>query len=290
MLPALFFEPPRPSTRLVIWLHGMGSSGIFYAPNHTNALAAAFTASGTAFLGLQNRGGGMLQGVKYLDDAGEKQKRVQGTTHELIADCVHDIDGAIEFAHAQGYAELYLAGHSTGANKVALYSYIKAENPISGYVMYGGGDDTGIAYEEMGDQKFRQVLAEASSRTKAGHGAELAPFDAMGEYFSWQSIADLLDPDGGYNTFPFYEAQHGRLGTKPLWRELKSIAKPTLVVYGAVDEWARPDVPTALELYRREAPAGVDFSYETIPGGDHGCYQHEPALAKVIADWVSHVS
>src|SRR5689334_9809534 len=88
--PALYYEPAAATKRLVIWLHGMGSSGIFYAVDHTNALAAAATNADTAFLALQNRGGGMLQGIRYFDETGTKQKRLQGTSHELIADCTAD--------------------------------------------------------------------------------------------------------------------------------------------------------------------------------------------------------
>jgi pimeloyl-ACP methyl ester carboxylesterase len=287
MLPALFFQPKGGSQRLIIWLHGMGSSGIFYSTAHTNALAAAFTGSGTAFLGLQNRGGGMLQGVRYLDEAGEKQKRIQGTSHELIAECVHDIDGAITYAKDHGYTEIYLGGHSTGANKTALYSFLKPENDISGYILYGGGDDTGLYYEELGETNFNQALIVAKKQVEAGQGADLAPDTLIGEHFSYQSIADILDPDGGYNTFPFYEAQSGRrLGTKPLFQEYKSITKPTLVVYGAEDEYCRPDVPAILAILKRECPAPDKFTFQTIPGGDHGCYTHEPELAETIAAWI----
>jgi pimeloyl-ACP methyl ester carboxylesterase len=274
----------------MVWLHGMGSSGIFYPVAHTNALAEAFVSRGVGFLGLQNRGGGMLQGVRYIDEAGEKQKRLQGTTHELIADCVYDIDGAVAWARAAGYDELYLGGHSTGANKVALYSYRKPKNPFAKFVLYGGGDDTGISYEELGPERFRHALAEAQRLVKAGKGEELAQPELIGGYFSYQSIADLLDPDGNYNTFPFYESGHERLGTKPLWREYKSITKPTLVIYGALDEYCRPDVPSCLAVLQHEAPAGVPFTFKTIDGGDHGCYQHELELAAAVAGWVVGVS
>lgn len=289
-LPALVFEPEAPTKRLVIWLHGMGSSGIFYKPAHTNALAAAFTATGTAFLGLQNRGGGMLQGIRYFDDTGAKQKRLQGTTHELIAECVHDVDGAIAWATAHGYTELYLGGHSTGANKTALYQYLKPQNPFRGYVLYGGGDDTGDAYQTLGPDRFRQALAEARARVQAGQGEDLAPYALLDDHFSYQSAADILDPDGNYNTFPFYEAQHGQLGTKPLWREYRSITKPTLIVYGEQDEYARPNTATILQILREQCPAPAKFTFTLIPGGDHGCYQHEPELARTIADWVVKIS
>lgn len=286
-LPALHFASAKATKRLVVWLHGMGSSGIFYPVAHTNALAAAFTTRGIALLGLQNRGGGMLQGVRYLDEAGERQKRLQGTSHELIADCVHDIDGALAWAKAQGYTELYLAGHSTGANKVALYSYLKPKNHFSAYVLYGGGDDTGIWYEELGSERFHRALAAAKSQVRAGNGEALAPYDTVHDYFSYQSLADILDPDGNYNTFPFHESGNARLGTKKLWREYHSISKPTLVIYGAQDEYCLPSVEACLELLKREAPAGIPFSFQTIPGGDHGCYGRESELATAIASWLA---
>jgi pimeloyl-ACP methyl ester carboxylesterase len=285
-LPALSFEPSTPTKRLMIWLHGMGPSGIFYNVDHTNALADAFTSSGTAFLGLQNRGGGMLQSIRYYDKSGAKQKRLQGTTHELIAECVQDIDGAIAWAAAQGYSELYLGGLSTGANKTALYHYLRPENPFRGYVLYGGGDDTGDMYRILGPDRFHAALVEARTQVAAGHGENLAPYELMGDHFSYQSAADILDPDGNYNTFPFYEAQHGQLGVKPLWREYKSNTKPTLVVYGEQDEYALPNTAATMQILRDQCPDPAKYTFALISGGDHGCFRHEPELAKTVADWV----
>jgi pimeloyl-ACP methyl ester carboxylesterase len=286
LLPALYFQPLAPTKRVVIWLHGMGSSGVIYSTDHTNAIAQALIDRGVAFLAMQNRGAGMLQRVKYFDEAGEKQKRLQGTSHELIADCVYDIDGAVAFARGAGHSDLYLGGHSTGANKIALYNYLKPDNPFAGYVIYGAGDDTGLYYEEFGPERFDAVRAEAQKQIANGHGADLAPVELFGDYLSYQSIADILDPDGGYNTFPYYESTHGKLGKKQLWREVHSITKPTLVVYGEQDEYAKPSPAVALEIFKQHVADGTKFTYELIPGADHGCYQHEPELSKVIADWV----
>jgi pimeloyl-ACP methyl ester carboxylesterase len=234
LLPALYFQPLAPTKRVVIWLHGMGSSGVIYSTDHTNAIAQALIDRGVAFLAMQNRGAGMLQRVKYFDEAGEKQKRLQGTSHELIADCVYDIDGAVAFARGSGHSDLYLGGHSTGANKIALYNYLKPDNPFAGYVIYGAGDDTGLYYEEFGPERFDAVRAEAQKQIANGHGADLA----------------------------------------------------TLVVYGEQDEYAKPSPAVALEIFKQHVADGTKFTYELIPGADHGCYQHEPELSKVIADWV----
>src|SRR5579863_9674863 len=79
-LPALWYESPTSTKRAAIWLHGMGSSGSFYPVDHTNALAAALLDHHISFLALNNRGGGMLQGLKFIDPNGERQRRLQGTT------------------------------------------------------------------------------------------------------------------------------------------------------------------------------------------------------------------
>jgi alpha-beta hydrolase superfamily lysophospholipase len=287
MLPTLYFQPLAPAKRAVIWLHGMGSSGVIYSPEHTNALAEAFIDRGIAFIAMQNRGAGMLQSVKYLDEDQEKQKRLQGTSHELIADCVHDIDGAVAFAKSAGHTQLYLGGHSTGANKTALYNYLKPDNAFAGYILYGGGDDTGQYYEEFGKERFEAVRAEAEAKVEAGQGTDLAPFKLLDDYFSYQSIADILDPDGGYDTFPYYETVHGKLGKKQLWREVHSIFKPTLVVYGEQDAYAKPSPAEALEIFKQHVAEPAKFTYELIPGADHGSYGHEADLAKVVADWVA---
>ncbi|HUD11717.1 MAG TPA: alpha/beta hydrolase [Candidatus Saccharimonadia bacterium] len=291
MLPALWYEPAVASKRLMAWLHGMGSSGIFYSVEHTNALAEAFVSSGTAFLGLQNRGGGMLQGLKYYDQNGVSQRRLQGTSHELIAECVHDIEGAVTFAREQGYSELYLGGHSTGANKVALFNYLCPQNPFSGYVLYGGGDDTGLFYEQLGAERYQKALTLSKRMVKSGHGADLAPFDLLDDYFSFQSTCDILDPDGAYNTFPFYESQSGsRLGTKPLFQEYKSIDKPTLVIYGADDEYCKPNAAAAVEMLKRESSNPSKFSFQLIPNADHGGHPSEGVVAEAIAKWLNSTS
>ena len=291
MLPGLFFEPDKASKRAAIWLHGMGSSGSFYPVTHTNALARELTDSGIAFLALNNRGAGNLQGVKYLTDNGDKLKRIQGTTHELIAECVFDVDGALEFARSEGYSEFFLLGHSTGANKVVLYNYLKPNSIFAGYVVYGGGDDTGLFYEQLGPAGYKKALLAAKSKIRAGQGESLAPVDLVGDYFSYQSLLDILDPDGGYNTFPYFEYQSGiRLGRKELFREFKSIHRPTLVVYGEQDEYCKPSAAACEKILGTVATDSKCFTFKLIAGGDHSCYRHEDELARVVAGWAASVT
>lgn len=266
----------------------MGSSGSFYPVTHTNELAKALLDKGIAFLALNNRGAGMLQGLRFIDDDGNKQKRLQGTTHELIGECTNDIDGAIEFARQAGFDELYLLGHSTGANKICLYNYLRPKSPFKAFVIYGGGDDTGLFYEHLGATAFKKALSMARSKIRAGKGEELAPLDLVGDYMSYQSVLDILDPDGGYNTFPYYEFQSGtRFGKKELFREFKTITRPTLVIYGELDEYAKPSAAVCEQILRSLTPLPDKFTFALVPGGDHGCFRHEHELARQIAEWLA---
>jgi pimeloyl-ACP methyl ester carboxylesterase len=286
MLPALYYSA-GPESPLVIWLHGMGSTGSFYAVERTNALASALLAKSISFLALNNRGAHFLQGVKFLDKTGEYQKRLQGTSHELIAESIFDIEGAINFAKSNSHSSLFLVGHSTGANKICVYNYHSQNNPFKGYVLFGGGDDTGLFYEQLGRDRFFDLMQESKSKVEQGQGAHLVPERYNVGPFSYQSLDDILDPDGDYNTFPFIEQSTGvKLSTKPLFREFKSIDKPTLVMYGSEDEYCPPSAAVAENTLKSVAPHPDLFTFELIPEADHSAHGHEPRLASLITKWI----
>ena len=92
--------------------------------------------------------------------------------HEKIKDCVLDIDGAVKFLQKLGYKEFYLAGSSTGANKICVYNHYKPKNIFKKYILICGGDDTGIYYSALGNKKFFKILNESKAKIKKGLGKE----------------------------------------------------------------------------------------------------------------------
>src|SRR5213075_3553218 len=84
-----------------------------------------------------------------------------GAAFERIRDCVFDIDGAVRELRRRGYRELYLAGHSTGANKVAVYDRLKPRNRVKRYILLAGGDDTGLLHAQLGARRFEAALRKA---------------------------------------------------------------------------------------------------------------------------------
>jgi pimeloyl-ACP methyl ester carboxylesterase len=231
----------------MIWLHGTGGASVFES-RRTNLLAAELLARGIAFFPFNNRGAHL---VRRAGDA------LGGAAFERIRDCVFDIDGAVRELRRRGYRELYLAGHSTGANKVAVYDRLEPRNRIKRYVLLAGGDDTALMNATAAQ------LARARAMIRARRGNELMRDRLM----SWRAFYDVANPRGDYNVFA------------PPWRQIKRIRKPSLYIYGDSDEYA-PDVAALAEH------VGVNAEIVVLEETDHGFTGREGEVGRLIGEWL----
>jgi pimeloyl-ACP methyl ester carboxylesterase len=292
-LPGLLYTPDTPTKKAAIWLHGMGDSGVFYSPALPNSLGSSLTAHNIALLAFNNRGAHSSKTLRIDDESlAEDQQRYQGGTYfEKIADCVHDINGAVAFMQEQGYSTLYLLGHSTGANKICAYHVRTKNNPFSKYVLAGPGDDSGGYYAELGKKKFWHSLDQAKHYIAAGKPLHIMPLASGMHPFSAQAALDILDPDGAYNTFPFFEATTERIGHKPLFAEYRTIDRPTLVVFGEHDEYATTagGAGAALKLLKDYLPAKVHATsaFQLIADADHSFHDAEATFAETVSTWLA---
>jgi pimeloyl-ACP methyl ester carboxylesterase len=271
-LAGLLFEPRRATDRAAIWLHGTGGSSVFES-KRTNVLADEFTSRGIAFFPFNNRGAHVVRRA----GAG-----LGGSGFELIRDCVHDIDGAVRELRRRGFSELYLLGHSTGANKIAVYDSLRPRNRIKKYVLLGGADDTGLLVEQLGLHRFRTALRRAQPLRRS---EEIVPRALSPLPMSWRAWYDVANPNGDYNAFPFFEAVSGpRLSRKPLFRHLRTIRKPALYVYGENDEYVHPDVPTCAAALAAILPPKSELV--VIADSDHGFAGREGEVGRVVGDWL----
>ncbi|MDO8495650.1 MAG: DUF1749 domain-containing protein [bacterium] len=281
ILPGLLYRAKR-AQAAAIYLHGNGSSSVFYGESGNHPLAAALNKNGISVLFFNNRGAHIIKKLNVK----QKRKTIRkpyGMAYEKIKECVPDIDGAISFLRKRGYKKFYLIGASTGANKICVYSFYKKDNEISKYVLLCGADDTGIYYHALGKSNFWKLLAKSKRKIKTGRGEEIIP-ELLPDIFSYLGFYDIANPNGDYNTFPFYEVIHkAKLSDKPLFRHFKSIKKPSLAVYGDQDEYAWGDVPRIVEILKRYQPK---FDYKIIKGADHGFKGREKQLANIVANWL----
>ena len=281
VLPGLLYQAPRPRAA-AIYLHGNGSSSVFYDAQKKHSLAPLLNKNGISVLFFNNRGAHIIKklNVKYK---GRVVRKPYGMAYEKIKECVLDIDGAIAFLKKRGYRKFYLIGESTGANKICVYNFYKRKNEISKYVLLCGGDDTGIYYHMLGKSKFWKLLSKSKRKIKAKHGEEIIP-ELLPNIFSYIGFYDIANPNGDYNTFPFYEViRKIKLSDKPLFRHFKSIKKPSLAVYGDQDEYAWGNVPRVVETLKRYQPK---FTYKIIKGADHGFKGREKQLANIVTNWL----
>ena len=203
--------------------------------------------------------------------------------HEKIKECVEDIEGAIAFLKKRGCKTLYLAGSSTGANKICVYNFYKPKNEIQTYILLCGGDDTGIYYDLLGKNTFWKTLKTAKQKIKNGRGEDIIP-NLLPLIFSYASFYDIANPDGDYNIFPFYEViKKIKLSKEPLFRHFKSIKKPTLVIYGDKDEYAWGNIPRVIGILKKEQP---NFTYSIIKGANHSFKGKRAILGNEIASWL----
>jgi pimeloyl-ACP methyl ester carboxylesterase len=280
-LPGLLYRGKKDKA-VVIYLHGNGSSSVFYDTENHQPLALALAEKKISILNFNNRGAHIIK--RLNQKKGKKtERKLFGMAYEKIKECVYDIDGAIAFLRKQGYTTFYLAGASTGANKICVYNYYKSKNEVSKCVLLCGADDTGIYYQGLGKSKFWKLLATAKKKIKSKKGEEIIKELLPQDIFSYQGFWDIANPDGDYNVFPFYELFHKtQLSTRPLFRHFRSIKKPSLVIYGDQDEFSRgvPKIVGALKGFQPR------FEYRIIKGADHRFSEHKKILARTIANWL----
>lgn len=283
ILPGLLYEAPK-SKKVAIQLHGNGSSSVFYYDDQRDEQAKALNSKGISLLLFNNRGAHYIKKLDVLVRNKLERKRF-GMAYEKIKDCIKDIDGAIKALEKLGYKEFYLIGESTGANKICVYNYYKPQNKVSKYVLLGGGDDTGIYYDELGKKRFFKILEESKKKIKNKQGEEIIKDILPGMIFSYMGFYDIANPDGDYNVFPFLETMKNlKLSKKPLFRHFKSINKPTLLVYGEKDEYSWDSVSRFVDILKKQKP---ELEYVIIKGADHGFSRHQKELSKIISNWLA---
>lgn len=274
-LSGVFYEPRRSSARVVVYLHGTGGSSVF-SSRKTNVFGARFAARGIAFFAFDNRGSHL---VRRLGDT------LGGMAFERIRDCVHDIDGALRFLRRLGYRDVTVVGHSTGANKIAVYDFYKERNPVRRYVLLAGGDDVGLLFDSLGARRFRSVLARAR---KLRRSLEFAPRAISALPMSWGSLYDMMNPDGDYNVFPFLEAMgRVRLSRRRLFRHLRQVRKPTLLVYGDRDEYCFGDVSGCVGAMAGALSGQPNLEFVIMGDADHGFGGREGELVEMVENWMS---
>jgi len=286
-LPALLYTPVIKTDKIVISLHGNGSSGGFYNVAKNNSLGQALTKAGYAFLTFSNTGAHLIQKFDKILEDGTRERVTQGVAYELIRNCVQDIDGAVNFAKGRGYNKIVLLGQSTGANKICVYHKYRPDNDIAAYILTSGGDDSGLFYVMVGSPRFKMIINNCQQKIREGKGKFLASKYTNQMVITYQALLDQIDPDGEYNIFPFYWSLNNiKIMKKEPFHEFKQLNKPTLVIYGLNDQYCFNRTLDCIDLLKTAVGNNKDYTFKNIPEADHSFSGKETELASEISNWL----
>jgi pimeloyl-ACP methyl ester carboxylesterase len=197
LLDGLLFGQRKPKNIIVV-VHGLTGSAF-----SMRRLVEALTTKDTAVLTFNNRGFGEINSVRQKHGA-RTSYFLAGTAHEVFKDCVDDIQGAINFSRKAGAKRIFLAGHSTGAQKIMYWSSKMKDPRVKGLILFGPLSDYSGALATKGAAALKRSVAHARKLVAKGKSYELMPRH-LGEWFACdaQRFLSLYTPESPEEIFSY---------------------------------------------------------------------------------------
>ena len=216
--------------------------------------------------------------VSTYDTYGVKKKtkrEVRGGACERFEECVQDIRAMVDFFAQNGYSSIILAGHSTGANKVAYYLHKTNDRRVKKLVLLSPISDPAVARREYGGT-LKAHLQSALRAVQRGDGDKLLMSTSSDPLLTPKRFLSLYTEGGSEDVFPYYNP-------KGNWHTMKNIRVPLLVVIGDHDPFLDRDAGEYMEAFQKHVR---DFCGVIIAGADHSYNKREKQLARVVLRFV----
>lgn len=270
-LDGLHFAAPA-AKRVIIFVHGLG--GTMFWP----ALVYKMAEKGTAVLSFNNRGHDKIAFVRKLLKNGKFKKIRAGSCHEVFADCVDDIQGAVDFCRHHGYKEIILVGHSTGCQKSVYYlARAREQKPIAGAVLLCPVSDYADALTH--DKTIiRKAEVLARRLVRAGKEHQILPVEVWPQLHDAQRFLSLYTSDSVEEIFCYATSR------RPL--TLRKVTVPLLAVFAENDQYL--DRPLAeISAWFAKNVRAKDFVIKSVMNANHGFHGREKPVLDAIHNFVS---
>jgi pimeloyl-ACP methyl ester carboxylesterase len=262
-----------PSRRALLWIHGLTAR--FYGDvTLMNTFAQVCQDKGLGFASFNTRGHDMITGFHRADIP--HTYRTIGAGLEKFEECVYDIDAAITYLGTQGFTEVILVGHSTGANKACFYAGTQSDPRVVGVVLSGSlSDRYSSGYSK---EKYSEYKAFMEKQIKEGRGDDvLFGYDFFPQSANrWMSLyvegsqEDVFNYADGDNALEIFS----------------KITKPLMVINGAKDEHADIPMEQIQQLFNDHARSSK-YKSILVPDALHSFEGHEKEVVDHICNWVS---
>jgi pimeloyl-ACP methyl ester carboxylesterase len=278
LLDGLWYGGSKPR-RAIVFIHGLGSNAF----GHHDYLAP-LADKNTAVFFFNNRGHDLLSRTRRAgSDKNWKRKAVlAGAVSEVFADCVDDIQGAVNLLRSRRVREIYLVGHSTGCQKSVYYlAQPGRQKYIRGAVLLCPVSDYADVRKSVDPQKLRRAQAAAKDllRRRMPH-SYLSP--AL-----WPSLIDaqrfvsLYTPDGKEELFTYAQPRK-----KP--HALRRIRIPLRVVLAEKDEYH--DRPTReIAAWFSANLRSKHGSVSVVPDAGHSFRHLEYKVVGEVRTWLQRL-
>src|SRR3989344_5349405 len=271
LLNGLWFGSRRTRDVFIV-IHGLTNSVFSRVPRE---LPAHLVDKNTAVLSFNNRGHGIVSGFKKGN-----RSMIAGSAHEIFADCVDDIRGAVNFAKRAGARSIYLVGHSTGCQKSVFYvSRMKKRALVKGIILLAPVSDYAAAVKDDRNGRLAKAVRLAKKLVRAGTKHELMPRSLLTPWSidDAQRFLSLYTPDSAETIFSYEQP-------KKIPRTLKSVSLPVLVVWAEKDEYADRPAKKIAEWFERNI--GANLETLIVPRATHSFRGKEADVAFAIKNWM----
>ena len=275
----IFYNPKNPGSKALLWIHGL--TGTFYGGvKMLEILTHACEKEGWGFASFNNRGHDMVSGAKKLDPINPKgySYTMIGAGNEKFEECIHDIEAGVDFLVQQGFKEIILIGHSSGANKVCYYAGVKKHPQVMGIVLASPVSDRLVP--RIDQVKIKRSTVVMNTLIKKAQGKELL----IGHNFfpvTPYRFLSLYLPHSQEDVFDYGDEI-------PKMKLYSQIKKPLLVVFGNQDDsMDRP--ATQIQKVFDTKTTSLKYKSVIIPNAEHNFTGQEENFVKTIVEWVKTI-
>jgi alpha-beta hydrolase superfamily lysophospholipase len=271
----IYFAPKKKGKRALLWMHGL-SAAFYYGIQLYEAVADAVEKEGCGFALFNNRGHDLIAGVRKMDGTppyGYSYYQA-GAGQEAFEESVLDIEAGIDFLVEQGYSEIILVGHSTGANKVCYFAATQKNPHVVGVVLSGPMSDRLHTIQNIA--KLKKDIAHMYTLIAAGKGDELL----LGYHFfpiTPKRFLSLFEPRSKEDVFDYGEKE-------PKLAYFSKIRLPLMVLLSGADEAADRPIQEIQKAFDTHAKSPI-YKSVIIPGALHRFNKHEREAVAAIVEW-----
>mgnify|MGYP001563517734 CR=1 FL=1 len=276
----IYFEPKKKGKKAIFWVHGL--SGTFDGDLALHeAFSYACEKEGWGYAAFHNRGRNLIAGIRKLDGTPPKGHSyfLAGAGQEVFTESVFDIQAGVDFLVKQGFKEIILIGHSTGANKVCYFAATQKNPHVVGAVLAGPMSDR--LDTTLQKEKVKKDIARMRDLIAQGKGDQLL----LGYNFfpiTPKRFLSLFEPGSTEDVFDYGDK-------KPKLRYFSKIRLPLMVLLAGDDEYADRPMKDIQKVFDTHAKS-KQYKSMIIPGALHKFNGKEKEAIQAILDWLKSLN